>query len=330
MLPQPSQGANAGRAGKSRSKIEWPTVLLALAIYGGWLLLTLFWTYFPVPFLFILGGWIVAWHGSLQHEVLHGHPTRFRAINDLVGWVPISLWLPYQLYKHSHLRHHHDEWLTDPIEDPESYYLTGTVWQNMGALGRAITHVNNTLPGRLVIGPFIALAAFWGAELGLVLRGDFRHLRTWTLHLLGVAAVLTWVLVVCAMPLWLYLFAFGYAGIAFSRLRSFAEHRYTGTKEERTAIVENSPLFGLLFLHNNLHIVHHSRPQVAWYEIPALYRENRKAFITMNGGLVYDGYLDVARRYFFRTHHQPVHPSHIVSHREVTDSGSSVDQATVG
>lgn len=318
------------RPRRSRYSVEWPTLVLAIVIYTGWLMLTWYWESVHLVVLFLAGGWLIAWHGSLQHEVLHGHPTRFRRINDLIGWFPISLWLPYALYKRSHLKHHNDEWLTDPIEDPESYYLTGDAWARTGAFGRAITTINNTLPGRLIIGPFVSLFTFLGHEMLHLLRGDFRNARIWAVHALGCAGVLYWVMGVCSMPLWVYLLCFGYSGIAFSRLRSFAEHRYAGSKEERTAIVENSPAFGLLFLYNNLHIVHHALPAVPWYKIPALYRKNRDAFIKLNGGLVYNGYLDVTRRYFFRTHHDPVHPQH-----PETESGTDLrelknDQAMIG
>jgi fatty acid desaturase len=302
--------SSVNRLKKSRFTIEWPTLALAAFIYTAWFLLTYFWASIPYVLLFIAGGWLLAWHGSLQHEVLHGHPTRFRRINDAIGWPPVALWLPYQLYKRAHLKHHNDEWLTDPIEDPESYYLTGDAWQRTGALGRLITRVDNTLAGRLIIGPLVSLATFLGHEVTHVVRGDFRNAGIWGAHLIGAAIVLTWVLVICDMPLWIYLTAFVYAGIAFSRLRSFAEHQYAGEKEERTAIVENTPAFGLLFLYNNLHIVHHSRPQMPWYKIPALYKDNRDAFIKLNGGLVYNGYLEVARRFFFKPHHEPVHPHH--------------------
>jgi fatty acid desaturase len=271
--------------------------------------LTYFWASIPTVVLAIAGGWLLAWHGSLQHEVLHGHPTRIRPVNDLIGSVPLALWLPYALYKRAHLKHHNDEWLTDPIEDPESYYLTGDVWQRTGAFGRLLAVVDNTLAGRLIIGPLVSLATFWGHEASHFARGDFRNVRIWFFHLIGCALVLTWVLAVCGMPLWVYLVTV-YTGIGFSRLRSFAEHQYAGAKEERTAIVENTPAFGLLFLYNNLHIVHHSRPALPWYKIPGLYKANRDAFLKLNGGLVYNGYFEVARRYLFRAHHEPVHPQH--------------------
>lgn len=314
----------------SRWRIEWQTVVLALAIYGGWLALGLFWQALPYPLLFLAGGWIVAWQGSLQHEVLHGHPTRVRWLNDLIGWPPIALWLPYRIYKSTHLKHHNDEWLTDPIEDPESYYLTGAHWQRTGRLGRAIAAANNTLLGRITIGPIVAVVAFFSSEAIRLARGDLHHLGTWTTHLVGCVGVLAWATLVCGMPVWIYLSAFVYSGIALSRLRSFAEHRYAGTKEQRTAIVEKTPLLGLLFLHNNLHIVHHSWPQVPWYEIPGLYRTHRQAFISLNGGLVYDGYAEVARRYLWRAHHEPVHPLHPELATPERIVLSRKDQATAG
>lgn len=322
--------STANRSPKSRYAVEWPTLALAIFIYASWFLLTWFWASIPYLLLFVAGGWLLAWHGSLQHEVLHGHPTRFRRINDAVGWPPIALWLPYQLYKRAHLKHHNDEWLTDPIEDPESYYLTGDAWARTGAFGRMVLMIDNTLAGRLVIGPLVSLSTFLGHETGHLACGDFRNAGLWLVHLIGAATVLIWVLWVCGMPLWIYLTAFVYAGISFSRLRSYAEHQYAGPKEERTAIVENSPAFGLLFLHNNLHIVHHSRPQLPWYKIPSLYKANRDDFIRLNGGLVYNGYLEVARRFLFSPHHQPVHPQH-----PKTAAGTDVpemqgDQAMIG
>lgn len=293
-----------------RPAVEWPTVALAVVIYGGWLLLTLYWAEIPTLVLILLGGWLVAWQGSLQHEVMHGHPTRIRAVNEAVAWPPLSLWLPYPVYRVSHLRHHRDELLTDPIEDPESAYLTAESWGRMGPIRRAILRWNMTLAGRLVIGPAIMIGFFLQDEMRQVIRGEAGRRAIWASHLVGVAAVLAWVGLVCGMPLWLYLVGFVYVGGAFTRLRSFAEHKYAERHEERTAIVENGGLLGLLYLNNNLHVLHHVRPAVAWYRLPALYREQREALIARNGGLVYDGYGDIARRFFLHPHDRVLHPEH--------------------
>ena len=136
---------------------EAPTLALALLIYGGWLALTWFWAELPLPLSLPLGAWLLAWHGSLQHEIVHGHPTPWRRLNRAIAWWPIALWLPFEIYRGAHLRHHREPWLTDPIEDPESAYLTAAAWHRLGAVGRALRKVNLTLAGRLVLGPFLTL-----------------------------------------------------------------------------------------------------------------------------------------------------------------------------
>ena len=45
-----------------------------------------------------------------------------------------------------------------------------------------------------------------------------------------------------------------------------------------------------------------------WYELPAWYRLNRAALIERNGGLVYDSYFGVARRYLLRPHDSALSP----------------------
>ena len=301
----PSQSALSGI-----TRIEWQTVVLALVIYGGFLGITWFWQQLPLAVVIALGGWIIAWHGSLQHEVIHGHPTRSRSINDAIGWPPLSLWLPYAIYREGHLTHHRDEHLTDPIEDPESSYLTQAAWDRLGGVGRSLARWNSTLFGRLALGPMVMIASFLTQEAAVVLEGDRARRNLWIRHAIGVAAVLVWVIAVCDMPLWLYLFGFVYVGAALTRLRSYAEHRYADHQDQRTAIVENSTVFGLLFLYNNLHVLHHQRPGVPWYRIPALYQRHKDTLVLINGGLIYDGYLDVARRYFLTPHDDLRHPLH--------------------
>ncbi|NTH48845.1 fatty acid desaturase [Agrobacterium rhizogenes] len=287
---------------------EWPTVALSVAIYGGFLAVTWWWQSLPLALVVVVGGWLIAWHGSLQHEVIHGHPTRLSWVNDAIGWVPLSLWLPYAIYKKSHLDHHRDEHLTDPIEDPESSYFTRAAWEQLGEAGKILALWNTTLFGRLTIGPAVMILSFLVQEWRLVLANEPGRRRMWATHGLGVAGIIFWVTAVCGMPLWLYLFV--YVGAAMTRLRSYAEHRYAENHDERTAIVENSRLFGLLFLYNNLHVLHHSKPGIPWYRLPRIYRDNRETLIRSNGGLVYNGYWDIMRRFLLKPHDDPTHPRH--------------------
>lgn len=293
---------------RTPSAIEWPTLGLCLLIYGGWAALTFYNHHIPLPFLAALGGWLLAWQMSLQHEVMHGHPTRWRWFNDALGFPPLTLWLPYRLYRASHLRHHRDAHLTDPLEDPESYYLTEERFGRLGPWARACLRFSHTFPGRVTFGALRGMLVFLCLQARACWRGEGAARRIWLAHLLGGAAVLTWVCWVCGMPFWLYCVCFVMPSRMLAAIRSFAEHRAAPAPGERSAIVENAPILGLLFLYNNLHAVHHERPGLPWYRIPADYRARRAAILRENGGLVYNGYADVARRYWFTPHHTGSHP----------------------
>jgi fatty acid desaturase len=288
--------------------VEWPTIALAALIYGLWLGATFFHDRLPLIVLVAIGGWTTAWQMNLQHEVIHGHPTRNRWVNKAIGFWPLALWLPFALYRRTHLQHHNDERLTDPLDDPESYYWTSEHWDAAGAFGRGIVRLQATLLGRIVIGPLWAMSRLWIGEGRRIARGDSEALRALLIHLLQIAPVLIWIKLVCGMSLVTYLICFVYAGTALAMVRSFAEHRAESEAERRTAIVERSWIFGTLFLFNNLHVAHHMRPSLAWYLLPRWYRQNRAALIERNGGLVYDSYLDIFRRYLLRRHDQSLHP----------------------
>ena len=290
------------------SRIEWPTVALAIVIYGMWGLTIWFWRVIPLPLLAVLGGWAVAWQMSLQHEAIHGHPTRSRRINDaLACWAP-SLWLPYESYRRSHLAHHDDARLTDPLDDPESYYWTAEQWERLGPAGRVLIRAQSTLLGRMLIGPLWMILHFWTGLLRDAAQGIGDSRRVVVVHLARCVPIVIWVFGVCDVSVVTYLFAYVYCGTGFALIRSFAEHRAACAVERRTAIVENASLLGLLFLNNNLHAAHHARRGLAWYHLPAYYRAHRAELLQANGGLLYSGYFDVARRYLFRPHDLPLHP----------------------
>jgi fatty acid desaturase len=287
---------------------EWPTLLLAAIIYGGWMAATWWHDRLPPWILLIIGGWLVAWHGSLQHETIHGHPSGIRLVDGLIGGVPLALWLPYRVYRRTHLDHHAARVVTDPIEDPESRYL-GT---NAGIRRQLLwfsESVQAPLAGRLVLGPPLSVARFWLAEVGRAVKAPMAVLSDWFPHLLGVAAVLAW-LHFTDVGTGFYLLAFVYPGIALSLLRSFAEHRAGTTRHRRVAVVEKAGPLALLFLHNNLHAAHHLAPSLAWYRLPGFYKRHRPRIVAANGGLVYKGYWDIVRRYMFHPHDGLLHPDH--------------------
>jgi fatty acid desaturase len=288
--------------------LEWQTVLLAIVLYSGWVALTWWHDRLPVWMMAPLGGWLIAWHGSLQHETIHGHPSRDSRVNALMGGVPLSLWLPYASYRRSHLAHHRTEAVTDPRQDPESRYLSSTT-DLPNRLRHIAEQLQSSLAGRLLLGPPLTIGLFLASELARATREPVAVLRDWIPHGLGVVLVLSW-LAACRIGLLEYLLLFVYPGTALSLLRSFAEHRSSSMPGHRVAIVERAGPFGLLFLHNNLHAAHHEKPGLAWYRLPAFHRENRERLLHDNGGLLYQGYQDIARRYLFRRHDDPIHPDY--------------------
>jgi fatty acid desaturase len=306
---RPGQHPVAPPHGPLPRRIEWPTLLVAAAIYGGFGLLT--WLHAALPWwvLLPLGAYLVAWHGSLQHEVVHGHPTPSALANEILVLPSLWLWIPFRHYRELHLAHHNDAQLTDPLEDPESYYVDAAAWAKAGPLARAFLRAHNTLAGRMLLGPLRCLFLFYRAEIGRTLRGDRSHLTAWAIHTLGVAVVLTWVMAVCGLPLWQFLLLFVYPGIALTLVRSFLEHQARPEVSERSVIVEAGPLMALLFLNNNLHLVHHDKPGLPWYRLPAFYRQRRALFLASNGGYYFKGYREVFRRHFLRPKEQPLHPS---------------------
>jgi fatty acid desaturase len=287
---------------------ELPTILLSIGIYGAWAGLTFWHDSIPLYCLVPAGAWIIAWHSSLQHEIVHGHPTRWRGLNRMIGSIPLSLWLPFLSYKRSHLIHHRDERLTDPLDDPESNYCRPSDWELLPPTIRRLILVQRTLLGRLILSPIWTVAGFLQRQMQQILLGNRQVQKIWLGHLLHILPVLVWLTIICKMNLFFYFCVFVYPGTSLLLVRSFAEHRAAFGILERTAIVENAKILGPLFLFNNLHAVHHERPDIPWYQIPAWYRGNRDRLIAENGGLVYNTYFDIIRRYFLHPHAHPCHP----------------------
>ena len=300
-MPQPTQSPLPNR-------VAWPTLLVAAAVYAGFGLLT--WYYAALPWWLVLplGGYLVAWHGSLQHEAVHGHPTPWPWVNESLVFPSLWLWMPFRVYRETHLVHHTDELLTDPLEDPESYYVTPQAWDRLGPLGRALLWAHNTSPGRLLLGPLLCVGRLFAGEVARLARGDSRNAGAWLLHLVGCALVLVWALWVCAMPLLDYLVFFAYPGISLTLLRSFLEHQARAEVSARSVIVEAGWPLALMFLNNNLHALHHAEPGTAWYELPARYRATRDELLSRNGGYLFKGYGEVVLRYLLKPKEHPRHP----------------------
>ena len=291
---------------------ELPTWGVAAAIYVAWFAMTLWHAVLPVWLLIPAGAVLVCWHGHLQHEILHGHPTRTVWLNEALVFPALGFWFPYGIYRDSHLAHHTDWRLTCPIDDPESYYVTPEAWERMPGWWKAVLWFNNSVLGRFMIGPLLATWSLYGGAVRKLLHGDTSDLRSWILHGLGCAVVLAWLMVV-SFPLWVYA-PMAYFGISLIMMRSYGEHRPATKVGHRICINLAEPPIALLFLNNNLHAVHHAAPGLAWYELPRLFRDNRDLFLERNGGFVWHGYRDVLGHHFLKPKDSPVHPLHDADH----------------
>ncbi|MBT3370977.1 MAG: fatty acid desaturase [Rhodospirillaceae bacterium] len=290
------------------AEFEGPTWALIVAVYGGWIGATWYGAALPWWLLLLAGGWFTGWYYSLQHEVIHGHPTAWPRFNDLIGYAPLGLFIPYDVYRADHMRHHTKENLTIPGVDPESYYFDTRTWDEMASPLKVMNIINNALIGRLTVGVGITILLFWWREGRRLVRGDLSHLGAWIRHAVLVAAVLYWVAIVCGLPIWLYVLTFAYPGLALTMMRSYCEHLAADNPDHRTAIVESPTPLGLLYLNNNLHIAHHDQPGMPWYKLPAYYQKKKADFLSENNDLIFQGYSGVIRQYLFAPIDTPVLP----------------------
>ncbi|MGH6616877.1 fatty acid desaturase [Sphingomonas sp.] len=285
-----------------RSPIDRATLIVAVLIYGGWLAATAWHAVIPTPLLVLIGAWLIAWHGSLQHETIHGHPTHIAAIDRAIGFVPLSLWLPYSLYYRSHIAHHGSAEITNPDEDPESRYVA-----RRGGAAWLAARIQSTLPGHMLAGPPIIFVRFLYSEIRRAFSEPVQVIRDWLPHLAAVALLLVWLDHV-GLSLARYILTFVYPGMALTMPRSFAEHRAGIDTPGRAASVERGGLLGLLFLNNNLHAAHHERPGLSWHKLPAYHRHHRARLIR-EGAVLYAGYGEIIRRFALRAHDSPLHPA---------------------
>ncbi len=279
--------------------IEWPTWLVCACIYGGWLGALRWYRVEASGWALVLIIVLAAWYMSLQHELVHGHPTPYAWLNRALGLLPIAVWYPFDVYRSSHLAHHRDEVLTYPSQDPESNYLDPEDFASRSAPLRFLLVAQRTALGRFCITPAFAIfhllrplsqAGYWKSP---------RMRWTWVQHTLLLLLMLWGVQSYAGISPWLYL-ALGYACLGLAIMRSYYEHRPAADPQHRIVINEAGWLWRLLFLNNNYHAVHHAQPKLAWYRIPSLYRTHKDYFLERNGGYFLTGYLAFFARHALR------------------------------
>ena len=251
------------------SDVEWPTLILLVGCYLVWGAATPWvasWWLLPA---LLLTATAIALHSSLTHEIVHGHPFENPKLNAALVFPALILVIPFDRFRDTHLAHHMDSVLTDPYDAPETNYLDPETWARLPRWVQVALAANNTLIGRLTLGPLISQIAFMAGDIRLARGGDTRVLRGWLWHIPAVAVVVAWVIWVAEMPLWAYAIA-AYLAISILKIRTFLEHQAHERARGRTVIIEDRGPLAFLFLNNNLHVVHHMHPRVPWYRVQAL------------------------------------------------------------
>jgi fatty acid desaturase len=309
MTHETKQDFQRARAAQRSGSIEWHTLALIAGCYAVWIAAGLLYAVSACVSVALLALAIVL-HSSLQHEAVHRHPTRHAKWNEALVFLPLGLLVPFRRYRDLHLRHHGDSRLTDPYDDPESYYLALYDYQRLPSALRTLLAWNNMLVVRMLIGPAISAAGFLLTEARAALHPRDRTARSgrraWAMHAIGLIAVAAIVHFGFGMPAYAYL-ASAYLGLSLLAVRSFCEHQWAEAPDGRTVIVERS-LLAFLFLNNNIHLVHHKHPGLPWYELPAAYRARRAEWQAINDGYVFRSYGAVMRDFGLRRKEPVAHP----------------------
>jgi len=278
---------------------DWLTLVLMTGVYGFWVWLMFIQNGLSGWGLAVLCAPLLTMHSSLQHEFMHGHPFRHQGVNDVLAMFSIGILVPYFRFKDTHLFHHTDARLCDPYDDPESWYQPESDWNRRSRVSQAIFNFNNTLIGRLMLGPAIGVFGFFKCDMMQFGRGAAHIGWKWGLHLVLAAVLLL------AISMWgnlsvLQYFVAAYLGMSLLMVRTFIEHQVHEKIRGRSVIIETGGLFSLLFLNNNLHAVHHAYPGLAWYRLPGLFTANRDRFLKLNDGYSFKNYLQVFLKYGLR------------------------------
>lgn len=295
---------------KLRTKIELPTLGLIWGTYSTWVVLLVYNSVITLALWIILFALNITLFLSITHEVVHGHPTRNKLLNRLLVLMPIGWVFPYERFRDTHIEHHTTDFLTDPLDDPESWYEPRFQYEKMNRWARSLLTFNNTLFGRMLIGPAISISKFYISEVSQIIHNKTsrKYLITiWAQHLVLCLGMVIFIAQFSTVPVWAIVLSL-YLGLSILLVRTFLEHQAAEDFQERTVIIEHCCPLAFLFLYNNLHAVHHEHPRVPWYELPRLYKEKSQHFKNLNNHYIYSSYGEVFRKYFLTPKEQIPHP----------------------
>lgn len=285
---------------------EWLTWMVIFAIYIGWFSVLLLWKTLGIYLSSLLLIVFNCWYMSLQHELLHGHPTRFNGINRLLGIFPLSIWYPYDLYKDQHLIHHSDQQLTDPILDPESNYILIEDWKYLSRFQKMYYWSNRTAFGRFLLGPLYSIWHTFKHIYTSFKKCDYSAMIMWIEHLLLLSTLIYLLVYLFYFPIWLYIII-TYFSLSLALLRSLYEHRPADQSEHRSVINEAEWFFRILFLDNNYHLVHHDLPHIPWFMLKKVFKAHQTEYIKRSRYFYYQGYRQVFKSHYIQPIDSPIY-----------------------
>ena len=290
-----------------KSPGDWRTLVIAVLVYGGWLATVFLHKQMPWWATFALLTWFGAWHLSLQHELVHGHPFLNSKLNAALASLSLTMWVPFLSFKRDHISHHNST-LTHPKLDTESYYSMPEQWQHSGRFLRSIYWANRTIAFRLTVWSVFSTVQYFFADAWRAIRNVDNARSAWVLHIPALIAVTYIVNNLAGMSMIEYLIGGVFASHSLNMMRSFAEHKTIGDESTRTAIIDAGRVMSLLMLNNNLHIAHHDEPSAPWYKVPEV-AERLNAFERAQkiDALYKGGYGELLRRFTFKPYDQPVY-----------------------
>ena len=290
-----------------KSPGDWRTLIIAALVYTGWFAAVFTHKQLPWWATFALLTWFGAWHLSLQHELVHGHPFRNSKLNAALASLSVTLWVPFLSFKRDHISHHNTT-LTHPELDTESYYSLPENWRKSNRLLRSIYWANRTLAFRLTVWSVFSAVQYFLADAWRAIRNIDNARSAWLLHFPALIAVTFLVTQSADMSVLEYLVGGVFGSHSLNMMRSFAEHKTLSNDSTRTAVIDAGWLMSLLMLNNNLHIAHHDEPSTPWYLVPeAAKRLNSYDRAAQVGALYSGGYSELIRRFTFRPYDQPVY-----------------------
>ena len=284
---------------------EWPTWLAIIGVYTLWWVVLI--SFESIPFASVFLVIVLAFHGSVQHELLHGHPSNNQNLNDFLAYPPLALWYPYPVYKRTHLVHHNNEDLTIPGVDPESYFLSEDRWNALSKWRQQLALFNMTLLGRLLLAPMHHFVGLKKQMIKSLKKPTSVNCRVWILHESLALILLLLVGLLFEVNIFIYNIC-AYFAQSVILLRSYYEHRVASEPNHRSIIMKASLPMRMVFLNNNYHAIHHEHPGMSWYHLDKEYNSKGDYYEKKNGGFVEQGYLKWLVKYAFK----PVaHPKHL-------------------